>query len=151
MPQRASPRPVIPDVYSLDPCLRLQVCVEPVLDILQDGGPALGVVHRLPEAGGVDHCQRELHAILHQDSEVAIIHWILYLGGDHLNSNNESLKFHPTCDEPPPGGSAQIPVPALPLRAPWRPDDDDNDNNDHDGNNDDYRITISKRMITTSE
>ena len=63
--------PVVSDVDSLDPGLGLEVGVKPVLDILQDGRPALGVVHRLPEPGGVNHRQGELHSILHKHSEIS--------------------------------------------------------------------------------
>ena len=63
--------PVVPDVDPLDPGLGLEVRVKPVLDILEDGRPALGVVHGLPEPWGVNYRQRELYSVLNQHSEIS--------------------------------------------------------------------------------
>ena len=48
----------------LHPGLGLQVAVELVLHIVHYGGPALGVVHGLTEAGSVDNSQREFYSVL---------------------------------------------------------------------------------------
>ena len=57
------------DLTPLHTGLSLQVTIKLILNIVQDGSPALSVVHRLSEARSINHCQRQLHSILNQHSE----------------------------------------------------------------------------------
>ena len=60
------------DLTSLHTSLSLQVTIKLILNIVQDGSPALSVVHRLSEARSINHCQRQLHSILNQHPETFI-------------------------------------------------------------------------------
>ena len=59
----------VSNLEPLHPGLSLQVGIKLVLDIVNYRSPTLGVVNSFSKSRGVNHCQRELDAILNQYSE----------------------------------------------------------------------------------
>ena len=59
----------VSNLEPLHPGLSLKVGIKLVLDIVNYWSPTLGVVNSFTKPRGVDHCQRELDAILNQYSE----------------------------------------------------------------------------------
>ncbi len=55
---------VVHNVHPVDLVLRLQVGIEPLLDIFDNWPPRIVIVHKVAEAGCVNHCQSESDSIL---------------------------------------------------------------------------------------
>jgi hypothetical protein len=60
----ASMNAVVNDIHSVDLILRLEVCIESLLNVLNDWTPGVIIVNEVAKAGGVDDCQSESDAVL---------------------------------------------------------------------------------------